>query len=97
MVAEVDEDFDGQMSFREFLLIFRKAARGELKAEGLTSLAATCNVAEVRELDHTLFLLSRIRSLAGRSWWREELLRGQGCRGGQVVKIRGCLFNRELL
>jgi Ca2+-binding EF-hand superfamily protein len=35
MIKEVDEDFDGKISFREFLLIFRKAAAGELKAEGL--------------------------------------------------------------
>ena len=27
MIAEIDEDQDGQISFREFLLIFRKAAK----------------------------------------------------------------------
>ncbi len=67
MIAEIDEDSDGQISFREFLLIFRKvcsplllltakafifvcskqAARGELKADGLSSIATTINVAEV--------------------------------------------------
>ncbi|XP_061423859.1 EF-hand domain-containing protein D2 [Lethenteron reissneri] len=30
MIKEVDEDFDGKLSYREFLLIFRKAAAGEL-------------------------------------------------------------------
>ncbi|KAL3861460.1 hypothetical protein ACJMK2_007494 [Sinanodonta woodiana] len=30
MIREVDEDFDNKISFREFLLIFRKAAAGEL-------------------------------------------------------------------
>lgn len=39
MIKEVDEDQDGQISFREFLLIFRKAAAGELQCEGLTQLA----------------------------------------------------------
>ncbi|XP_071380233.1 EF-hand domain-containing protein D1 [Centroberyx affinis] len=40
MIKEVDEDFDGKLSFREFLLIFRKAAAGELQEEsGLMVLA----------------------------------------------------------
>ncbi|KAK9515933.1 hypothetical protein VZT92_026529 [Zoarces viviparus] len=30
MIKEVDEDLDNKLSFREFLLIFRKAAAGEL-------------------------------------------------------------------
>ncbi|XP_014386093.1 PREDICTED: EF-hand domain-containing protein D1 isoform X2 [Myotis brandtii] len=40
MIKEVDEDFDGKLSFREFLLIFHKAAAGELQEEsGLMALA----------------------------------------------------------
>ncbi|KAM4704061.1 EF-hand domain-containing protein D2 [Rhinophrynus dorsalis] len=40
MIREVDEDFDGKLSFREFLLIFRKAAAGELQEDsGLHALA----------------------------------------------------------
>ncbi|NP_001089944.1 EF-hand domain family member D2 L homeolog [Xenopus laevis] len=40
MIKEVDEDFDGKLSFREFLLIFRKAAAGELEEDsGLHALA----------------------------------------------------------
>lgn len=40
MIKEVDEDFDGKLSFREFLLIFRKAAAGELQEDsGLHALA----------------------------------------------------------
>nr|XP_055053264.1 EF-hand domain-containing protein D1-like [Misgurnus anguillicaudatus] len=40
MIKEVDEDFDGKLSYREFLLIFRKAAAGELQEEsGLMALA----------------------------------------------------------
>lgn len=42
---EVDEDEDGHISFREFLLIFRKAAAGELNADsGLSVLAKQCEV-----------------------------------------------------
>ncbi|KAM4772639.1 EF-hand domain-containing protein D1 [Rhinophrynus dorsalis] len=40
MIKEVDEDFDGKLSFREFLLIFHKAAAGELEQDsGLMALA----------------------------------------------------------
>ncbi|KAM8953423.1 EF-hand domain-containing protein D1 [Pelodytes ibericus] len=40
MIKEVDEDFDSKLSFREFLLIFHKAAAGELEQDsGLMALA----------------------------------------------------------
>ncbi|XP_058121087.1 EF-hand domain-containing protein D2 homolog [Anopheles ziemanni] len=40
MIAEVDEDQDGKISFREFLLIYRKARAGELISDsGLGQLA----------------------------------------------------------
>ncbi|ESO08847.1 hypothetical protein HELRODRAFT_190637 [Helobdella robusta] len=38
MIKEVDEDFDGKISFREFLLIFRKASLGELQSSGLNEI-----------------------------------------------------------
>ena len=50
IVQEVDEDDDGAISFREFMLIFRKAAAGELHEDsGLGMLARQCeiNVEEV--------------------------------------------------
>lgn len=50
MIAEVDEDHDGRISFREFLLIYRKAQAGELDSEsGLSQLArlTEINVEEV--------------------------------------------------
>ena len=50
MIAEVDEDQDGKISFREFLLIYRKAQAGELDNDsGLTQLArlTEINVVEV--------------------------------------------------
>lgn len=40
MIKEVDEDNDGKISFREFLLIYRKAQAGELDSDsGLNALA----------------------------------------------------------
>ncbi|XP_053662567.1 EF-hand domain-containing protein D2 homolog [Anopheles marshallii] len=50
MIAEVDEDKDGKISFREFLLIYRKAHAGELISDsGLGQLArlTEINVDEV--------------------------------------------------
>ena len=50
MIKEVDEDDDGKISFREFLLIYRKAEAGELTEEsGLSQLAklTEINVDEV--------------------------------------------------
>mmetsp|Transcript_16757 Transcript_16757/g.23306 ORF Transcript_16757/g.23306 Transcript_16757/m.23306 type:complete len:188 (+) Transcript_16757:22-585(+) len=44
MIKEVDEDFDGVVSFREFLLIFRKAAKGELVSSGLSQLVTASSV-----------------------------------------------------
>uniref|UniRef100_A0A6A7G0A1 EF-hand domain family n=1 Tax=Hirondellea gigas TaxID=1518452 RepID=A0A6A7G0A1_9CRUS len=45
MIKEVDEDNDGVMSFREFLLIFVKATRGDLHCAGLQSLSKSVDVA----------------------------------------------------
>ncbi|XP_046559216.1 EF-hand domain-containing protein D2-like [Haliotis rubra] len=51
MINEVDEDKDSKISFREFLLIFRKAAAGELdEGSGLYELYA--NVSEI-DVDET--------------------------------------------
>ncbi|XP_070615041.1 EF-hand domain-containing protein D2 isoform X2 [Erythrolamprus reginae] len=45
MIREVDEDVDSKLSFREFLLIFRKAAAGELEEEsGLHALACLSEI-----------------------------------------------------
>ncbi|EFX62402.1 hypothetical protein DAPPUDRAFT_68015, partial [Daphnia pulex] len=45
MIKEVDEDQDGKLSFREFLLVFRKAAAGELPEDsGLCRLAALTDI-----------------------------------------------------
>lgn len=41
MIAEVDEDNDGVMSYREFLLIFRYFKTGKLQHEGLQKIAGS--------------------------------------------------------
>ncbi|XP_003388833.2 PREDICTED: EF-hand domain-containing protein D2-like [Amphimedon queenslandica] len=45
MIKEVDEDHDNQISFREFMLIFKKARDGTLEVDGLKAIAGSCDVA----------------------------------------------------
>eukprot|EP00727_Mastigamoeba_balamuthi_P009880 m51a1_g5514 hypothetical protein (420) ;mRNA; r:394800-396978 len=44
MIKEVDEDTDGVINYREFLLIFRYAKTGKLHSEGLKAIAASIDV-----------------------------------------------------
>jgi len=44
MIKEVDEDLDENISLREFFLIFRKAAKGELSCDGLKTIANSVDV-----------------------------------------------------
>ncbi|KAM6178811.1 EF-hand domain-containing protein D1 [Rhynchocyon petersi] len=76
MIKEVDEDFDGKLSFREFLLIFYKAAAGELQEDsGLMALA------KLSEIDVALegvkgakdFFEAKVQALASASKFEAEL------------------------
>ena len=65
MIQEVDEDHDGHISFREFLLIFRKFNSGELDEDsGLGMLAKQCeiNVDEVGVCGAKDFFEAKVRS-----------------------------------
>ncbi|XP_050025730.1 EF-hand domain-containing protein D2 [Dermacentor andersoni] len=45
MIRQVDEDYDGTINFREFLLIFKKARDGELSTDGgLSALARLTSI-----------------------------------------------------
>ncbi|XP_047629733.1 EF-hand domain-containing protein D1 [Phacochoerus africanus] len=76
MIKEVDEDFDGKLSFREFLLIFHKAAAGELQEDsGLMVLA------KLSEIDVALegvkgakdFFEAKVQALSSASKFEAEL------------------------
>lgn len=71
MIKEIDDDNDGEISLREFFMIFKKAALGELQAEGLTAIADSVNVSEVYSVSLARPILMRC---SGRRWWRKELL-----------------------
>lgn len=49
MIKEVDEDLDNKLNFREFLLIFRKAAAGELAEDSGLSVLARLSEIDVSE------------------------------------------------
>ncbi|XP_026154666.1 EF-hand domain-containing protein D1 [Mastacembelus armatus] len=76
MIKEVDEDFDGKLSFREFLLIFRRAAAGELQEEsGLMALArlSEINVSTEGVMGAKDFFEAKMQALSVGSKFEAEL------------------------
>jgi len=75
VIKEVDEDDDGAISFREFLLIFRKAAAGELQDKGLSLLAQQCeiNVEEVGVDGAKNFFEAKIAAIRKTSKFEDEI------------------------
>jgi hypothetical protein len=75
MIKEFDEDDDGAISFREFLLIFRKAAAGELQDKGLSLLAQQCeiNVEEVGVDGAKNFFEAKIAAIRKSSKFEDEI------------------------
>jgi len=83
MIKEVDEDDDGAISFREFMLIFRKAAAGELREDsGLGMLAKQCeiNVEEVGVGGAKDFFEAKIAAIRKTSKFEEEIKEEQEVR-----------------
>lgn len=76
MIKEVDEDFDGKLSFREFLLIFRRAAAGELQEEsGLMALArlSEINVSSEGVMGAKDFFEAKVQALSVGSKFEAEI------------------------
>ncbi|KAM6151889.1 EF-hand domain-containing protein D1 [Erethizon dorsatum] len=76
MIKEVDEDFDGKLSFREFLLIFHKAAAGQLQEDsGLMALAqlSEINVALEGVRGAKDFFEAKAQALSSASKFEAEL------------------------
>ncbi|XP_037553285.1 EF-hand domain-containing protein D1 [Nematolebias whitei] len=76
MIKEVDEDFDGKLSFREFLLIFHRAAAGELQEEsGLMALArlSEINVSTEGVMGAKDFFEAKVQALSQSSKFEAEI------------------------
>ncbi|XP_016104928.1 EF-hand domain-containing protein D1-like [Sinocyclocheilus grahami] len=76
MIKEVDEDYDGKLSYREFLLIFRRAAAGELQEEsGLMALArlSEIDVSTKGVLGARDFFEAKVQALSVRSKFEAEI------------------------
>ncbi|KAL2726225.1 EF-hand domain-containing protein D2 [Vespula maculifrons] len=76
MIHEVDEDRDGRISFREFLLIYRKAHAGELEQDsGLGQLArlTEVDVDEVGVSGAKNFFEAKIEQLRKSSKFEDEI------------------------
>jgi len=107
MIKEVDEDSDGHISFREFLLIFRKAAAGELSEDsGLGVLARQCeiDVDEVGVGGAKDFFEAKIDAMRKSSKFEDEIRMEQDERKReeeekrerqQAFKERAALFNAK--
>merc|ERR1712047_119187 len=98
MIKEVDEDDDGAISFREFMLIFRKAAAGELQEDsGLGMLAKQCeiNVEEVGVGGAKDFFEAKIAAIRKTSKFEEEIREEQESRKGEEEKQRQQSFKER--
>ena len=76
MIAEIDEDHDGQVSYREFLLIFRKV----LPLPPSSTAPITRDTGGARRAAGGGADVAGIAHQRGRGgcWRRKEFLRGQG-------------------
>ncbi|XP_022354458.1 EF-hand domain-containing protein D1 [Enhydra lutris kenyoni] len=91
MIKEVDEDFDGQLSFREFLLVFHKAAAGELEEDsGLMALAklSEIDVAQEGVKGAKHFFEAKVQALSCASKFEAELKAEQDERKREEEKRR---------
>ncbi|KAK2547920.1 EF-hand domain-containing protein D2 [Acropora cervicornis] len=100
MIAEIDEDNDGKVSFREFLLIFRKAAAGELDEDsGLSQLAklAEVDVEEVGVGGAAKFFEAKVKELASSNKFESEIRQEQEERKKQAeeAKARKAAFQAK--
>lgn len=100
MIAEIDEDNDGKVSFREFLLIFRKAAAGELDDDsGLSQLAklAEVDVEEVGVGGAAKFFEAKVKELATSNKFESEIRQEQEERKKQAeeAKARKAAFQAK--
>lgn len=80
MIAEVDEDSDGKISFREFLLIYRRARSGELALDsGLGQLArlTEINVDEVGVNGAKSFFEAKIEQQLHSNKFQDEIRQEQ--------------------
>lgn len=100
MIAEVDEDNDQKISFREFLLIYRKARAGELDLDsGLNALArlTEINVEEVGVNGAKSFFEAKIDELAKSNKFHDEIREEQEERKREIEQkaIRRAQFRER--
>ncbi|KAK3730107.1 hypothetical protein QZH41_013747 [Actinostola sp. cb2023] len=100
MIKQVDEDNDGKVCYREFLLVFRKSAAGELLEDsGLFALAqlAEVNVDEVGVGGAANFFEAKIKQVQASSKYELEILEEQEERKkeAEAAKKRKELFRAK--
>ncbi|EDQ90858.1 uncharacterized protein MONBRDRAFT_18271 [Monosiga brevicollis MX1] len=88
MISEIDEDNDGEISLREFFLIFRKAAAGELQAEGLTAIADSIDVGEAGVGGAKAFFEAHAQRSANANKFEDEIKAEQEQRRQEAEEAR---------
>ena len=98
MIKEVDEDNDGWISFREFVLIFKKAHDGKLQNEDRKTTAQSCHVSTGVKGAKPFFQgdangiscashLSRKEGKSGRTSTKEESIQGESIHVAFVLAV----------
>ncbi|XP_064381724.1 EF-hand domain-containing protein D2 [Dromaius novaehollandiae] len=91
MIKEVDEDLDSKLSFREFLLIFRKAAAGELREDsGLHALARLSEIDVSTEgvKGAKSFFEAKVQAISEASRFEEEIKAEQEEKKKQAEELK---------
>jgi len=100
MIAELDQDGDGKLSFREFMFLFRKAAAGELAEDSGLSLLAKQTDVDVGQVGVTgaaSFFESKIKDLSKSNKFEEEIReeQAQRKREEEQKKLRRAEFREK--
>ncbi|XP_028393783.1 EF-hand domain-containing protein D2-like [Dendronephthya gigantea] len=100
MINEIDEDHDGEVSFREFLLIFRKAAAGELvDGSGLSELArlSEVDISDVGVKGAKSYFEAKVNELAQSNKFEAEIRAEQeeNRRMAEEAKVRKQQFKEK--
>lgn len=88
MIKAVDEDSDGQISFREFMLIFKFAKEGTLQVEGLLKIADSCDVDKEGVGGAKTFFEAKVQQLANDNKFENEIKADQERKKKELVEAK---------
>mmetsp|Transcript_6200 Transcript_6200/g.9668 ORF Transcript_6200/g.9668 Transcript_6200/m.9668 type:complete len:176 (+) Transcript_6200:38-565(+) len=96
MIKEIDEDNDGLVAYREFLLIFRYAKTGQLKHEGLKAIAGHVNVDQVGVGGAKGFFEQKAAALNNNPAAKDAAYRAERRKEQEEARIRKAAFKERM-